>query len=122
MSKSSAKNYSKTGNARNKQATDVKDTKIAGNIFTYVVGKMKADQEAKGHSAPFPLKLATDHIISWSNEGDTILDPFMGSGTTGVACLNTNRNFIGIELDKEYFKLAQNRINPQRRKVIRRRR
>lgn len=64
-----------------------------------------------GHPAPFPEKLAHDHIISWSNEGDTVLDPFMGSGTTGVACKNLNRNFIGIELDVEYFKIAEKRIN-----------
>ena len=63
------------------------------------------------HPAVFPEALARDHIISWSNEGDTVFDPFMGSGTTGVACVNTNRNFIGIELDEGYFKIAQDRIN-----------
>ena len=45
-----------------------------------------------------------------SNENDLILDPFMGSGTTGVACINTNRKFIGIELDEKYFNIARNRI------------
>ena len=64
-----------------------------------------------GHPAVFPLQLAKDHIISWSNEGDTVLDPFMGSGTTGVACKELNRNFIGMELDEEYFKIAKERIN-----------
>ena len=64
-----------------------------------------------GHPAVFPLQLSQDHIISWSNEGDTVLDCFMGSGTTGVACVNTNRNFIGIELDEQYFNIAQERIN-----------
>jgi len=67
-------------------------------------------QSVKGHPAPFPEKVAQDHIISWSNEGDTVLDPFMGSGTTGVACVNTNRNFVGIELDSEYFSIAESRI------------
>lgn len=62
------------------------------------------------HPAVFPLTLATDHIISWSNEGDTILDPFTGSGTTGVAAKNLNRNFIGIELDPAYFKISEQRI------------
>ena len=75
------------------------------NIWRYGVGGGKT-----GHPAVFPLPLAQDHITSWSNEGDTILDPFMGSGTTGVACVNTNRNFVGIELDVEYFKIAQTRI------------
>jgi len=62
------------------------------------------------HPAPFPISLARDQIISWSNEGNTILDPFMGSGTTGVAAINTNRNFVGIELDSEYFSIAESRI------------
>ena len=62
------------------------------------------------HPARFPEQLSIDHVLSWSNESMTILDPFMGSGTTGVACLNTNRKFIGIELDENYFKIAQNRI------------
>jgi site-specific DNA-methyltransferase (adenine-specific) len=64
-----------------------------------------------GHPAVFPLQLAQDHIISWSNEGDTVLDCFMGSGTTGIACINTNRDFIGMELDEQYFKIAKDRIN-----------
>lgn len=68
-------------------------------------------QKQDGHSAPFPEKLAADHIISWSNEGDTVLDCFLGSGTTGVACKNLNRNFIGIEKDETYFNLASKRIN-----------
>jgi len=66
---------------------------------------------SSGHPAPFPLLLVEDHIRSWSNEDDSVLDPFMGSGTTGVACKNLNRDFIGIELDEEYFKIAQERIN-----------
>ena len=53
----------------------------------------------------------TEYMLSkFSDEGDVILDPFMGSGTTGVACINTNRKFIGIELDKEYFNIAKKRI------------
>jgi len=62
------------------------------------------------HPAPFPEKLAHDHIISWSNEGDTILDPFMGSGTTGKMALLNNRKFIGCEIDTEYFQIAKDRI------------
>lgn len=64
----------------------------------------------KLHPAVFPLALAKDHITSWSNDGDTVFDPFMGSGTTGVACANTGRRFIGIERDETYFKIAQDRI------------
>lgn len=64
-----------------------------------------------GHPAVFPERLATDHILSWSNVGDTVLDCFMGSGTTGVAAIRTARNFIGIELDEQYFEIAKERIN-----------
>lgn len=64
-----------------------------------------------GHPAVFPVQLARDHIITWSNEGDTVLDCFMGSGTTGVACIHTNRNFIGMEMDDQYFEIAKNRIS-----------
>lgn len=62
------------------------------------------------HPAPFPEPLARDHIISWSSEGETVLDPFMGSGTTGVAAMNTGRRFIGIEKDETYFEIAEKRI------------
>lgn len=70
-----------------------------------------SNKERCGHPAQFPIQLAHDHIISWSNEEDTILDCFMGSGSTGVACVNTNRDFIGIELDEHYFQIAKQRID-----------
>jgi len=67
-------------------------------------------QKNSDHPAPFPLKLAEDHILSWSNQGDTVLDCFMGSGTTGVACKNLGRSFIGVELDETYYQIATKRI------------
>jgi site-specific DNA-methyltransferase (adenine-specific) len=63
------------------------------------------------HPAMFPESLAHDHILSWSNVGDTVLDPFMGSGTTGKEALKLNRRFIGIELDANYFNIAKRRID-----------
>jgi len=63
------------------------------------------------HPATFPEQLANDHIISWSNNGDTVFDPFMGSGTTGKMAILNNRDFIGIELDADYFSIAEDRIN-----------
>lgn len=63
-----------------------------------------------GHPAPFPERLAADNIISWSNPEDIVLDPFLGSGTTGVAAVMNNRNFIGIEIVPEYFRYAEKRI------------
>lgn len=62
------------------------------------------------HPAPFPENLAHDHVISWSNERDTVFDPFMGSATTAVACKKTGRNFVGTEIDPTYYKLACDRI------------
>ncbi len=68
-------------------------------------------QKNSNHPAPFPPAMVNDHIISWSNEGDTVFDPFMGSGTTGKMAKLNNRDFIGIEKVKEYFKIAQDRIS-----------
>lgn len=63
------------------------------------------------HPTQKPLELIEYLIKTYTNKGDTILDFCMGSGTTGVACKNLNRNFIGIELDKKYFEIAKRRIN-----------
>ena len=63
------------------------------------------------HPAQFPEQLAEDHIISWSNEGDVVFDPFTGSGTTGKMAKLNNRNFIGIEISEEYLNIAKERIN-----------
>ena len=66
--------------------------------------------KGKLHPTQKPIDLMKYLIEVSSNENDTVLDPFMGSGSTGVACANTNRNFIGIELDKNYFETAKCRI------------
>jgi DNA modification methylase len=87
----------------------VNDYKQKSNIWA-----MATNAGAKGHPAQFPEKLAHDHIISWSNEGDTVLDCFMGSGTTGAACVKTGRKFIGIEKDESYFEIAKSRIEKAR--------
>lgn len=63
------------------------------------------------HPTQKPVALCEYLIKTYTNEGELVLDNCMGSGTTGVACVNTNRNFIGIELDNEYFKMAETRIN-----------
>jgi adenine-specific DNA-methyltransferase len=66
--------------------------------------------EKTAHPCQFPEALADRCIMAASNAGDTVFDPFMGSGTVGVACKNSGRSFIGIELDKTYFNIAKNRI------------
>jgi len=90
-----------------------KKKKISMHGQRFNVWDMPAEMSSKNrlHPAPFPEHIARDHIISWSNEGDTVLDPFTGSGTTGVAAINTKRNFIGIEINKNYIEIAKSRIN-----------
>ena len=85
------------------------------NIWKYLQsgGHGSSDKIAYKHPAIFPETLAHDHVLSWSNEGDVVLDPFMGSGTTGKMAKQLNRNFIGIELDEDYFNIAKERINAQ---------
>jgi DNA modification methylase len=104
------KNYSKGEQRRGKLANPVKNTKIKGNVWEYVVGKKAEDQEAKGHPAPFPCALVRDHIISWTNEGDIVLDPLCGSGTTCIMAMCLKRNYIGIDTSYEYCDLARGRL------------
>jgi site-specific DNA-methyltransferase (adenine-specific) len=82
------------------------------NVWKIDCGYMKStkDKEAYKHSAIFPEKLAFNHIQTWSNEGDTVLDCFLGSGTTGKIAKQLNRQFIGIEISSEYMEIAKNRI------------
>lgn len=105
------KNYSKHEQKRSKMAKPVKNRKIRGNIWEYVVGKNLEDQEAKAHPAPFPCQLARDHIYSWSNRGDLILDPMCGSGTSCKVALQLGRRFIGIDISQEYCEIAKGRMN-----------
>lgn len=81
-----------------------KPEKFRHNIWQYTLSG------ARAHPAAFQDELAADHILSWSNEGDTVFDPFLGSGTTGKMAILHGRNFIGIERDPTYFKIAQRRI------------
>lgn len=90
------------------------DTKIHPNIFTYVLG-----QSRTGHPAAFPDALARDMIISWSNEGDVVLDPFMGSGTTAIQSMRHKRSFIGFDISEKYVELANERIKSVKKELSR---
>ena len=83
------------------------------NIWTYSIGKghHTADKVARDHPATFPEALARDHILSWSDEGDVVYDPFMGSGTTAKMALLTERFYIGSELCADYCKIARERLS-----------
>lgn len=89
----------------------VPKTKKRDNVWS-----INVSSEKNGHPAAFPEKLVTDHILSWSDEGDIVLDCFMGSGTTAISCINNNRNYIGFELSKEYCGICEKRINDLRKK------
>jgi len=72
--------------------------------------KRERNEFSNEHSAVFPMKLVKKILMNFSEEGDTILDPFMGTGTTGIGCLDMKRKFIGIELTEEYFKISKDRM------------
>ena len=101
--------YTKDGNKKSKNNTAISQTKLHSNIFEYLVGST-AKGSCKGHPAQFPLQLAIDQIQTWSNENELILDPFCGASTTGVACKQLNRNYIGIDISQEYIALSKERI------------
>jgi DNA modification methylase len=90
----------------------VKPTRPKYNIWFYNVGGGQAatDKIAYKHPAIFPEKLAEDHIISWSNPGDIVFDPFLGSGTTAKMALLNGRNYIGIDISEEYCEIARRRV------------
>ena len=83
-----------------------KTTRFPTNILEFKC----VDNYSRLHSSEKPVDLLEYLIKTYTNEGETVLDNSMGSGTTGVACVNTNRNFIGMELDEGYFNIATNRI------------
>lgn len=100
---------------KEKSLTHAGETDITKEEFikyAYGLWEFAPENKAKkiGHPAPFPEELPYRLIKMNSYIGDTILDMFMGSGTTGVVCKKTNRNFIGIELDEKYFRIAEERI------------
>lgn len=96
----------------NKVLKELKKEKTKSNIWYYAVGLggTTNDKEAFKHPAVFPEQLALDHILSWSNEGDIVLDPMCGSGTTCKMAFLNNRNFIGVDISQEYIQIATKRL------------
>lgn len=87
--------------------------KVKTNIWDYAVGYggSTKDKIAFQHPAIFPEKLAEDHILSWSNEGDIVFDPMCGSGTTCKMAMINNRHFIGCDISEEYIEIAKKRVS-----------
>ena len=88
----------------------VPEYSLRNNIWKYTVGF----NGKTGHPAVFPQQLATDHILSWSKENQWVFDPMMGSGTTGISAIRYNRNFIGCEINTNYFNVAKERIESEK--------
>ena len=106
--------YNKKADGVNKKVLkELKPEKTKTNIWEYAVGfgGTTTDKFAFKHPAMFPEELAQDHILSWSNKDDIVLDPFMGSGTTGKMAIVNGRNFIGFEISKEYCDIANLRTS-----------
>jgi len=109
------------GKMRNKKIAPTKDFEVYGQITpidnfnddyypSSILEFSNANQKAKSHPTQKPVALMEYLIKTYTNEGEVVLDNTMGSGTTGVACINTNRGFIGMELDDKYFEIAKKRI------------
>ena len=88
------------------------DKKLRLNIWNYSVGKHHTTKDSIAFKRPaiFPEKLAEDHILSWSNQDDIVMDIFMGSGTTAKMAKLNNRRYIGFEVSQEYIEIAKQRL------------
>ena len=95
-----------TGKVRTKKTFNINDERYKDNIWDCAVAKNDTD-----HPAVFPESLIADHIKSWSNEGDIVYDPFIGSGTTALAARSLGRNYIGSEISQEYCQIAESRLS-----------
>jgi site-specific DNA-methyltransferase (adenine-specific) len=89
----------------------VQETKLKGNVWYLPRSSNSDGADRVGHPATFPLALARDHILSWSNEGDVVLDPFAGSGTTCVAAKELGRRYVGIEVNPAYVEICERRLS-----------
>lgn len=93
-------------NGRTEKHFTINKEKVKSNIWDFAIARNRTN-----HPAVFPLDLALDHIKSWTNEGDLVFDPFVGSGTAGIASKQLNRRFIGIDIVPEFCELAKQQIN-----------
>jgi len=103
----------KDGTTKKKNTTNNNEKKQASNVWRIITGTNgHTDKFAFEHPATFPEQLANDHIISWSNEGDIVYDPFAGSGTTGKMAILNKRKCIMSEISSEYCEIIKKRLDP----------
>ncbi|MDR2905334.1 MAG: site-specific DNA-methyltransferase [Helicobacteraceae bacterium] len=109
----------KADGVNNKVLKELKREKTKNNIWEYAVGLGGStnDKEAFKHPAIFPEKLAEDHILSWTNRGDLVFDPFMGSGTTAKMAKKLGRRYLGCDISQEYVAIAQKRVEETKEDV-----
>lgn len=101
-----SKKLNKVGTRTERKGVEAPAFSVRPNVWLYNVGQ----NDITEHPAVFPEQLAADHIYSWSNAGDLVYDPFMGSGTTGKMAMLMDRNYIGSEMSSEYVAIAEKRI------------
>jgi len=99
-----------------RQTVNLEKYRNPRSIIEFNIGEEKRNGE-NNHPTKKPVALMEYLIKTYTNEGETVLDNVMGSGTTGIACMNTNRNFIGMELDDKYFAIAENRIKEHKQQL-----
>ena len=92
-------------NGRTHKTFNINNEKIMSNVWDIAVAQNKTK-----HTAVYPIEIPLRHIKTWTNENDVVLDPFIGSGTTALAAIQLKRNFIGIEMNEEYYQLCVDRI------------
>lgn len=109
----------KDGTIKQRETINVQEYGYRFNIWEYATGKGNSttDEIAYQHPAIFPEKLVGDHIMTWTNEGAIVYDPFMGSGTTAKMCCLYNRNFIGSEINSKYIDVANKRIEAYQKQM-----
>jgi site-specific DNA-methyltransferase (adenine-specific) len=97
-----------------------KPDRVLDNVWRINTGYMRTtkDKYAYKHPAMFPEEMCERHILSWSDPGDVVFDPFVGSGTTGKMAVLNGRQFVGVEIEPEYFDIASQRIRAAQEEAL----
>ena len=103
--------WSKEKNVNAETGRTLKHMVFKDEAIQYNVWEMQVARNKTTHPAVFPAELANKHIVSWSNPGDIVLDPFVGSGTTAIEAVKENRHYIGFDISDEYCQMARSRVD-----------